>query len=361
MNTEKSRIVHFRKKKTERSTCDFKLGNSVLDYTDRYSYLGLVLHEHVNYEETLNVLSCAAGRSLGSLCSKFKFMKNMGFSTFTSLYEKCVSPILDYSSEIWGFKRYVKAEQVEQRAMRFFLGVHRFAPILGIQGDMGWVPSNIRWKICILRYWNRLLKMNQNRLTKQVFLWDYNLENNNWSTEVKNVLNTIDMEYIFENMSTCNIVDLKQKLLEIYKTDWKANLLYKPKLRTYRLFKYTFGTEKYVSLNLDRNYRSLLAQFRLGILPLRLETGRIKNEKVHERICLICSDNLVEDENHFLFQCKAYSSERRNLFAKISNSNRDFENLNIDEKLVYLFQNRPYILAKFVNQCLSKRREFLYK
>ena len=63
-----------------------------------------------------NILS----RALGSLCSKFKVMKNMGFSTFTSLFEKCVSPVLDYSSEIWGFKKYVKAEQVEQRAMRFF-------------------------------------------------------------------------------------------------------------------------------------------------------------------------------------------------------------------------------------------------
>ena len=140
------------------------------------------------------------------------------------------------------------------------------------------------------------------------------------------------MEYIFENMSICNIDGLKQKQLELFKTDWKANLLYKPKLRTYRLFKFTFGTEKYVSLNLDRNYRSLLAQIRLGILPLRLETGRIKNEKVDERICLICSDNLVEDEKHFLFHCKAYSVERDQLFVKIINMYQDFDNFNIDEK-----------------------------
>ena len=244
VNTEKTKIIHFRKKKTERSTCEFKLGNIVLDYTDMYSYLGLLLHEHISYDETVNILSSAAGRALGSLCSKFKVMKNMGFSTFTSLFEKCVSPVLDYSSEIWGFKKYVKAEQVEQRAMRFFLGVHRFAPILGIQGDMGWIPSNIRWTISILRYWNRLLKMNENRLTKLVFLWKYNLQNNNWSAEVKRILNRVDMEYIFENLSICNTADLKQKQLEIFKNEWKANLLYKPKLRTYKLFKYTFGTEK---------------------------------------------------------------------------------------------------------------------
>ena len=119
--------------------------------------------------------------------------------------------------------------------------------------------------------------------------------------------------------------------------------------------------KKYVSLKLERNYRSLLAQLRLGILPLRLETERIKNEKVHERICLVCCDNLVEDEKHFLFHCKAYSSERDAFFAKIINSYYDFDNLNFDEKLVYLFNDRPYVLAKFVNQCLYKRRGILYK
>ena len=52
------------------------------------------MHQYIDYEETVNVLSCAAGRALGSLCSKFKIMKNMGFSTFTSLFEKmCVSSI----------------------------------------------------------------------------------------------------------------------------------------------------------------------------------------------------------------------------------------------------------------------------
>ena len=163
-------------------------------------------------------------------------------------------------------------------------------------------------------------------------------------------------------MKTCQYVTLLiLNKNEIFKNEWTANLLYKPKLRTYKLFKYTFGTEKYVLLNLDRNYRSLLAQFRLGILPLRLETGRIKNEKVHERICLICNGNHVEDEKHFLFHCKAYSVERDQFFVKIINMYQDFDNLNIDDKLVYLFENRPYMLAKFVNQCLCKRREFLYK
>ena len=41
-------------------------------------------------------------------------------------------------------------------------------------------------------------------------------------------------------------------------------------------------------------------QFRLGILLLRIETGRFINGKVQNRVCNFCED-AVEDEKHFFF------------------------------------------------------------
>ena len=35
---------------------------------------------------------------------------------------------------------------MQKRAIRYFLGVHRFAPVLAIAGDMGWEPSEVRMK-----------------------------------------------------------------------------------------------------------------------------------------------------------------------------------------------------------------------
>ena len=60
-----------------------------------------------------------------------------------------------------------------------------------------------------------------------------------------------------------------------------------------------------------RSHRSLLAQLRSGILPLRLETGRFQNIrdentghfqklKVEERVCTLCNLNCIEDEIHFV-------------------------------------------------------------
>ena len=56
-----------------------------------------------------------------------------------------------------------------------------------------------------------------------------------------------------------------------------------PKLRTYITFKDNFSIEPYVSVNMNRKYRSVLAQLRSGILPLEIECVRWKSLEVKER------------------------------------------------------------------------------
>ena len=51
-------------------------------------------------------------------------------------------------------------------------------------------------------------------------------------------------------------------------------------LRTYKLFKNEFGTEKYVELFMPKTYRSALCKFRCGVSPIRIETGRYERLNV---------------------------------------------------------------------------------
>ncbi len=53
--------------------------NTVLNIVERYKYLGTILNEHLDFSLTSSVLSGAAGRALGSVISKFKGLKNVGF------------------------------------------------------------------------------------------------------------------------------------------------------------------------------------------------------------------------------------------------------------------------------------------
>ena len=55
------------------------------------------------------------------------------------------------------------------------------------------------------------------------------------------------------------------------------------KLRTYRTFKHSHDTEKYISSILPWRHRSAYAKFRCGVAPIRLETGRYGRLQVEQR------------------------------------------------------------------------------
>ena len=54
------------------------------------------------------------------------------------------------------------------------------------------------------------------------------------------------------------------------------------------------GPERYVQLNLSSGERSMVAQIRMGILPIRIETGRFTNLKIEQRLCQLCDTDKVE-------------------------------------------------------------------
>ena len=131
------------------------------------------MHEYQDYSLHADTLASASGRALGGIISKFKSLKNVGYKTFRKLFESCVEPIMDYGSGIWGKgKSYKDLDKVTNRALRYFLGVNRFTPIFGMQGDMAFIPSEINRAVSAVRLWNKINNMNDNRLTKKILLYD---------------------------------------------------------------------------------------------------------------------------------------------------------------------------------------------
>ena len=51
-----------------------------------------------------------------------------------------------------------------------------------------------------------------------------------------------------------------------------------------------------VRANLSRSKRSILAKLKLGVLPLRLETGRWEDEALELRICNMCKEFKLDKE-----------------------------------------------------------------
>ena len=209
----------------------------------------------------------------------------------------------------------------------------------------------------MLRLWNKLCCLDNDRLCKKVFDWDYDICKHNWTHDVKKIFFCLDMENIFESKIPIDITYTSTELDRLDCEEWKVEINCVPKLRTYVLFKSEYHIESHIKQIISKKYRAVLAQFRSGILPLKVETGRFSNIPLAKRLYEFCSSNAIEDETHFLLYCDHYNELRRNLFDLISQSFADFEDLDQRDQIKILmdFPSIVKSTAGFRSDALRKR------
>ena len=239
--------------------------------THEYKYLGITLDEHLKFYSCITALLSAGGQALGAIISKFEELENVGYNTYTKLYNSGVAPILEYSCAVWPC---AKANEIY---------------------------------LCAFRFWNRLFNMEDFRLTKQIFYWDF-VNQRGWTQDIRHLLIQLDLEYAFSEKIIIDMNLVKSKLNELMYEQWSNEVHNKPKLRTYVQIKDTFEPEPYVLSNINRQRRSLLTQIRLGILPVKIETGRFRSLSLDQMICELCEMQKVENEIHFIFECPLYNN-----------------------------------------------------
>ena len=360
INTSKSKCMHFRRPRTRQTDFRFQVGDNVLETVSEYRYLGVIIADKGNFVSHAEALSRGAGRALGSLIHKISGLKDFGFKSYEKLFNSCIVPIMDYCSSIWGYKHYQASDNVQHRAIRYFLGVHRFAPTAAISGDVGWLPAQSRRRLNMLRLWNRLIIMDSDRITKRVFESEYNNpRTNNWCNEIKSIMDDLQLSAHYNSKSTVDLQSARLLICNVHNVRWARSLQSSPKLRTYRSFKDTLEVEKYVTLNFSKHERSTMAQFRCGILPLRIETGRYVNEPLDERLCTMCDAGQIESEIHFLLDCKLYDEIRRDIYLNLLGENT-FSSKTPLEKLKYLLNECTRKTAKFLVKAYALSRSRLY-
>ena len=128
--------------------------------------MGIIIDEYINYDVTAKIISESAGRALGQV----KKSERHGIPYFKKMYLTGVTSVAEYAADIWGFKDISACTNAQNRAMRYYMGVHRLAPIPGMRGDFGWSCTKYRRHQLILRLWNRLIRMDANRLTKHILI-----------------------------------------------------------------------------------------------------------------------------------------------------------------------------------------------
>lgn len=161
-----------------------------------------------------------------------------------------------------------------------------------------------------------------------------------------------------------DIKAVKTNLKIRYKCYWKSKILNNKKLDTYCKFKRNFEREVYLTNIENSNHRKYLTRLRISAHHLAIETGRYKkkNKKKNDRdqrLCVTC--NKVEDEAHFLFECKCYNNLRDTYISTVCNYVPNFRNLSNENKLIYIMTSEDHnlnnISGEYIFNCFKSREE----
>jgi hypothetical protein len=103
---------------------------------------------------------------------------------------------------------------------------------------------------------------------------------------------------------------------------------------------------------------------RISSHQLAIERSRYSKSYIprEQRICVLCKNQAVEDENHFLMECNAYNEDRQKMMCQTQLVCPQFENLNDTNKFFYLMTAEGNIsqkVAKFCHVANEQRKIFI--
>ncbi len=207
--------------------------------------------------------------------------------------------------------------------------------------------------------------LDESRITKKIFQWDlleyHNHNKNNFCAQVKQVFCELGKKEIYQRTQQIDLNWAKENILTLEKEHWTTDIKKLSKLDLLVQIKPNFGVENYLKLDLERYDKSLLSQYRYGILPLEIETGRYKNVEREHRLCLLCNEGVIEDQIHFTFQCPRYNHIRDEFSNTCNNRIAGWNDMNDIDKISTLFEDQPRLFGKFIKKCFLHRKSLLFK
>jgi len=311
VNIDKTVVMVF-KKSTRAENVSFYYDDKLLKLVTKFTYLGMTLSTNGKFYQAQKSLSQQAMRALFSLNSLFDII-DFEISEKLKLFDSMISPILHYSSCVWGFHKAPDIEKVHLKFLKQVLNVKQQTSNAAVYGELGRVPLCVIRKGRILKYWFNTLKRPESLQYQFMHMCNVNgTLTNEWTKKLKTLIDNLGFSFLWNSdaISNLQVQELVSRVYDDFYQSWFSDLNSQSKLETYKLFKTNFEIEKYLCVVRSPKYRSCLTRFRCSSHRLLIEEGRFRNIPREERICQKCSMNLQENEYHFLLVCPFYRNIR---------------------------------------------------
>ena len=367
VNTEKTKIMVFRKGGILPRMLKFYYGETELDIVSSFSYLGIVFTPGGSFSKAQKTLSGQAQKAIFKLNSCLNDFVNVTPKHILELFDKLISPILNYGAEIWGF---CKANQIERVHMQFckrLLGVKISTQNNFIYGELGRLNYQTQRYLIIIKYWLKIVNSEEHKLIRKVYnVLLHDIERNdriiNWVSLVKRLLNHMGFAEVWMQQNVGNhhmfLLVFKQRLRDTFIQNWGAEINNSSRARFFKSFS-SFNFQSYLDIISVKKFRVALSRLRVSSHRLEVEAGRWARPvrvEFENRKCLVC--NKLEDEYHFVFECQLYENLRNkyidNYYTTRPSMFKFVELLNTDRK------KQIRNLSIFVHKAFEERAKIVY-
>ena len=307
----------------------FKIDQKTLEPVQSFCYLGFDFRASGTVKTAMNNLydkASKAMRPLMGVISRF----NLPIRTSLRLFHTYISPIMLYSVENWiplTDKELHKATNetlftdidsktdiLHRRFLKFLMGTSKSCQNIMLYGETGEIPLSLKGFRLMANHWHRLTKLPDNTLAKKALLENIDLRTN-WIRTIEKVMNWYNLSNHIDNpvrLKNASLKNSRSKFIEIWNRTVRNPDM--PKLEFYGLIKNEFRFDDYLTLPNFRD-RQIITKFRCSNHQLEIERGRYKGKPRSERLCKLCTLNVIEGEQHFLLSCPFYNEvkEKHNL------------------------------------------------
>ena len=193
VNKSKTKIVIFRKGGRLPANLQFNYKGSKIDTVNKFCYLGIVFTSGGSSFETQKTLSGQALKAIFTLNKYLHSFTALKPSHILDLFEKLISPILNYGSEVWGFHKAKSIETVHMQFCKRMLGIKQSTQNDFVHGELGRVDYQSLRYINIVKFWLKIVHADQRKYIKCIYnmmLTDIELRPNkqNWTSMIKHLL-----------------------------------------------------------------------------------------------------------------------------------------------------------------------------
>ena len=359
VNLEKTKVMVYRKGGFLAAREFWTYKGQRLDVVNSFKYLGYTLTTKLSKETALSEYIGKAKKKVFLLKQITQTLGYHAYSVYFRLFDAQIASGLLYGSEIWGAGDCQSGiEGAHMMACKKYLGVKINTPNCLVYGELARYPLYINSQMRVIKYWLRILDMDDTRLPKIAYNRELreDRKTKSWSQEVKNLLDNTGFSNVWHQQSA-NMVpgflkSFKRRLMDIFIQDWHAKINSSIRCHTYKKFKTEFQVESYIENITIVKFKFAFARLRLGANALKINTNY--THQFPDTLCPFCQEE--ENELHFLTKCVTYKDLRDKYLSKYlrEDRNRDL-NYWLGTENVFLMRD----VAMFVHHGLLMRQSIM--